>query len=115
MSTSRAHRLRAAMAFQLTGVALVFFGIGPLVAVAFTAAAARWVEGGVGLTLLLFFCGAAACWWVARGLRSGVRVAQQLAWVCAGIPAVLSYPLGWGIPVSLILFYCCWRAREASS
>jgi hypothetical protein len=99
MPDSMPYHLRTSLAFKLAAVALTLFLVAPLVA----------LEPGAMLALALLLGGAAACWVAAMRLRSESSGALALAWVCAIIPALASYPLGWGIPVSAVLFYYCFR------
>jgi hypothetical protein len=103
------YHLRTSLAFKLAAVALTLFLVAPLVALALVAIKGGTVEPGAMLALALLLGGAAACWVAAMRLRSESSGALALAWVCAIIPALASYPLGWGIPVSAVLFYYCFR------
>ncbi len=108
------YSLRTAFAFRLAAVGLALFLVAPLVAFALVSVQAGTVEVGAALWLGLMLCCPVACWWVARGLAAEKSGAIWCAWLCAVFPSAISYPIGWGIPFSLILFYYCYRTSQES-
>ena len=114
MSQPPTYYLRAAFAFRLAAAALGLFLAAPLAALAFVEIARGSVAPGEALALLLLLGSSVACWLAAGALKSERSGALWFAWLCAIAPALVTYPLGWGIPISGVLLYYCYRATKQS-